>query len=91
MPVKINTKEPTLYKSKHIAGELSILLQGVERVDRLISELQEISLSELDTDLEKEIKRVQEVSKLFPIISILLLNVSMESLSLVKRMESTDD
>lgn len=91
MPVKISIEEQFFYKTKHIAGELSILVQGVERVDRLISEFQEIPLLELDTEIQKEVKRVQEVSKLFPIISMLLLNVSVESLSLVKRMEGTYD
>ncbi len=84
MTIKISIEEQVYWQSKHIAGEVSLLIKGLGRVNTLISELKEIPLTETNKNMENEVRKICEVSKILPTVGILLLSVQIENLSLLR-------
>lgn len=89
MSTKISIEEQVYCQSKHIAGEVSLLIEGLARVNRLISELKEIPLTEINKNMENEVKTIHDISELLPTIGTLLLYVKIENLRLVRNTEKT--
>lgn len=84
MTIKISIEEQVYWQSKYIAGEVSLLIKGLGRVNTLISELKEIPLTETNKNMENEVRKICEVSKILPTVGILLLSVQIENLSLLR-------
>lgn len=84
MTIKISIEEQVYWQSKHIAGEVSLLNKGLGRVNTLISELKEIPLTETNKNMENEVRKICEISKILPTVGILLLSVQIENLSLLR-------
>lgn len=86
--MKISDEELIYLSSKHIAGELVILIQGINRVNHLIAEFRELPLTSLDKELENKVKNARQALEVSPIAGTLLVSASVANLNLLKKLKN---
>lgn len=89
MSLKVSQEEKLYLQTKHLAGELSVLMEQVKRIQRLSDKIeQEIEFEKFDNKIQRNIQRLQTFTPVLSQVGLLILTTYFPTLFLLEDMSS---